>query len=317
MSKILWPIVCITSILAFEADAATLRPQSVVRGDVIHVGDLFDGAGPAARAVAAPAPAPGRKEVFDLRRLSGIAARHGLDWTPRGRYIRAVVERAGAPIDQGEIEKRLTRALRAKGVVNDVRVKIFSRNLNLQADPAGREPFWFENIRYDDRSGRFAATMVIPAGDRAPARVKLSGRAEAVVAVPVLNRRIGRGEIVRKRDLVWRKFRKMRVRRNILLDGRAIAGLAARRPLSAGVPLREGDVEPPLMVARGSLVTLMLQTNQMMLTVRGKSLQAGARGQVIQVINIRSKRIIEGVVEGPGRVRVQTAASLSRNGGRS
>ena len=44
MSKILWPIVCITSILAFEADATTLRPQSVVRGDVIHVGDLFAGA---------------------------------------------------------------------------------------------------------------------------------------------------------------------------------------------------------------------------------------------------------------------------------
>ena len=38
--------------------------------------------------------------------------------------------------------------------------------------------------------------------------------------------------------------------------------------------------------------------------MRGKALESGAEGDMVNVLNIQSKRTIQGVVTGPGRVTV-------------
>jgi flagella basal body P-ring formation protein FlgA len=58
-----------------------------------------------------------------------------------------------------------------------------------------------------------------------------------------------------------------------------------------------------------------------MLTVRGKALDAGAEGDVINVLNEQSKRTVQGVVVSPGRVMVTSgqaklAANLSTDNAR-
>ena len=41
-----------------------------------------------------------------------------------------------------------------------------------------------------------------------------------------------------------------------------------------------------------------------MLTLRGQAQEAGALGDTIGVLNVQSKRVVQGVVDGPGRVTV-------------
>ena len=45
-----------------------------------------------------------------------------------------------------------------------------------------------------------------------------------------------------------------------------------------------------------------------MLTMRGKALEAGAEGDIINVLNVQSKRTVQATVTGPGRVTVAAAA---------
>ncbi len=45
-----------------------------------------------------------------------------------------------------------------------------------------------------------------------------------------------------------------------------------------------------------------------MLTVRGKAIEGGADGDVISVLNEQSKRTVQGVVVGPGRVIISTSS---------
>ena len=45
-----------------------------------------------------------------------------------------------------------------------------------------------------------------------------------------------------------------------------------------------------------------------MLTVRGKAAEGGAEGDVISVLNEQSKRTVQGVVIGPGRVAISTSS---------
>ncbi|MGY9002469.1 MAG: flagellar basal body P-ring formation chaperone FlgA [Rhodospirillales bacterium] len=51
----------------------------------------------------------------------------------------------------------------------------------------------------------------------------------------------------------------------------------------------------------------------MSLSAQGKALEDGAKGDTVRVHNIRSKNIVEGVVTGDGKVRVQIAKRLALN----
>jgi flagellar basal body P-ring formation protein FlgA len=60
-------------------------------------------------------------------------------------------------------------------------------------------------------------------------------------------------------------------------------------------------------VQRDQNVTLIFETDGIYLTIRGKALDGGAEGDIVNVINLQSKRTVSGVVIGRGQVSVSIA----------
>jgi flagellar basal body P-ring formation protein FlgA len=74
------------------AGPVDLRADISISGGRLTLGDVFDGAGPAARVVVATAP-PGGNAVLDAGRLQLVARANGLEWAnPNG--LRRVIARA-------------------------------------------------------------------------------------------------------------------------------------------------------------------------------------------------------------------------------
>ena len=65
----------------------------------------------------------------------------------------------------------------------------------------------------------------------------------------------------------------------------------------------------PELVQRNDTVTLIYQVPGILLTVRGKALEAGAEGTMVSVVNLQSKRTVHGTVTGPGHVTVAANAT--------
>ena len=86
-------------------------------------------------------------------------------------------------------------------------------------------------------------------------------------------------------------------------------GLAAKRTLRSGVVLRATDLMKAEVIQRNESVTIVYEVPGVLLTVRGKALEAGAVGDVVGVLNIQSNRTVQATVTGPGRVSV-AATSL-------
>jgi flagella basal body P-ring formation protein FlgA len=63
-------------------------------------------------------------------------------------------------------------------------------------------------------------------------------------------------------------------------------------------------------VQRNEAVTIYYQVPGIMLTVRGKALEAGAQGDVVGVLNIQSNRTIQAAVIAPGRVAIAAPSPL-------
>ncbi len=96
--------------------------------------------------------------------------------------------------------------------------------------------------------------------------------------------------------------------REIITDRERAVGLAARAPLQPGRVIRAAELMKPALVQRDESVTLMYEVPGVRLTVRGKAGEPGAEGDVISVLNEQSKRTVQGVVVGPGRVVISTLA---------
>jgi flagellar basal body P-ring formation protein FlgA len=80
-----------------------------------------------------------------------------------------------------------------------------------------------------------------------------------------------------------------------------------RRSIRASQALKTADLAKPDLVQREQSVTLIFQTPGLYLTMRGKSLDNGTEGDVVNVLNLQSKRTVTGTVIGRGQVAIQIA----------
>lgn len=294
---------------ATTADATTLKPAATVDADLVRLGDLFDDVGPLAESVVARAPTPGRRYVLDSEWLAETARAHGLPWRPSTRFDRIVVERAGRAIDRAAIADALRDALRQAGDMRTLAIEFSGRAPEATISPLAPPAIEVQSLAVDAPSGRFSALLVIGAGHPSALRLPVAGRAVATREVAVLRRQVQQGEIIRQDDVELAALREDALRPDAVADAARLVGMSARRTLRAGEPLRDGDVRPPVLVARNANVTVVLKSGSMTLSALGRAVEEGARGDTIRVVNVQTRRTIEAQVVGPDTVLV-LAASL-------
>lgn len=286
--------------------AIALRNDVIVKGGLVRLGDIFRNTGAKATIAIAYAPAPGRQAVLDASWLSETADRHGLDWRPQSYLDQVVIRRASIPLSREVVAGRISRMVRARGQKGDFRIELSYRiqNIHLPVGSGGR--FAIRDLRIDERSGRFSG-LLTASGANPPVRLNIYGRVQKLVAVPVLIRRLRKGAVIRDADIEVRKIVRSALTQYTLLERSEIVGMAARYQLRSGVAIRKGDVRPPILVRRGELVTMEIRTPHILITVRARALESGARGETIRLRNTQSKKTIEARILGPGRVSVSIA----------
>jgi flagella basal body P-ring formation protein FlgA len=126
--------------------------------------------------------------------------------------------------------------------------------------------------------------------------------------VVTVARTVTRGAILKDADITLERLPRARVGRGVITDRAEAIGLAARNILRPGQPLRTAQLMKPELIRRNQQVTLVYQMPGIMLTVRGKATESGAEGDVIAVLNEQSKRVLRGVIVGPGRVALNPPA---------
>jgi len=287
----------------------TLNNRISIQDGVIRLGEVFQGTGELAERVIAYAPRPGSRAVFDARWLKRVAAAFKLNWRPSSSAERIVVERESLVITKSEIETILFDRLVVEGGDVTSRVALANRSFRLHL-PVGEEYLLgIDQLSFDSTTGRFSA--VLAWGNAKDERRRVTGRMERMTEVPVLAKRIMGGTLIEQADLEWVELPQARLARNAITDASHLIGMAAKRTISAGKPVTENDVARPKDIAKGQSVIMVLSTPTMRLTTKGKALEAGATGDTIRISNSQTSTVIEGVITGPGQVRVDTHVNLA------
>lgn len=287
-----------------NADAAVLRPAVTVNADVVRLGDLFADVGEKRDAVVATSPAPGAKTTFSAAQLQSIARRSGLTWQPTSRYERAVVRRSGRIISTRDIEKTIRKTMLKAGLPPDRHIALSKADFTVHMAAGDNRPIRVTNPRFNVQGRQFSAILEVPSSGAASKRIQVTGNLYEVLTVPVLVRRVPRGETIRLTDLDLVRMRRDAVGPNAVIDKNRIVGRTPRRVLQMGKPLQTSDLRLPFLVTKGKLVMLTVRNKHMLITARGRALENGAKGDVVRVTNTRSRNTVQGIVDGPNRVTI-------------
>lgn len=294
---------------ASPASGETLLPVVTVTGPVIHVGDIFAGAGAHAAETIAPAPPAGTRITYGSDWLAAVASEHALAWTPGSPLDQVTIERASRVIESDAIAQQVMSEIAAHDPVENADLELDNPGLSLVVPAEAPPGVAIDGLTVDRRTGRVSAYVMAPADDPAAARQRVTGLLVYHVAVPVLTHPIDPGVTIGAADLTTMTTRRDRLVPDSVTDAAQLIGKTPRRALAPGAPVRLGDLTAPILVHRDELVTLVLDTPSLRLTSQGKALNDGAAGAMVRVANTQSSRVIDATVLSPGVAAVATPAS--------
>jgi flagella basal body P-ring formation protein FlgA len=311
--------------IASASERPTLRADVVVSGDIVRIGDLIDNAGIVANVPVFRAPRLGQTGTIPAAQVLDAVRAHALVGLDPGNVSEVTVTRASRTVAVDEIEAAVTAALAksyALGNAADISLS-FPRPLRaLHLEPAQTGALQVDQLRFDPPTGRFDGFLT--AAGAPGLQVRLSGTATVTTETVALVRPLVRGKIIKQSDITLQRVPRAQVTPDTLVHPDQAIGMAARSSINTGAPLRMSDLMKPQLVERNESVTIMYQAPGLMLAVRGKASEGGAEGDMIDVVNLQSKRVIRATVVGRGQVtvasmtaRVVASADLSSNPSRA
>ncbi|HSC61121.1 MAG TPA: flagellar basal body P-ring formation chaperone FlgA [Rhizomicrobium sp.] len=128
-----------------------------------------------------------------------------------------------------------------------------------------------------------------------------NGVADMRIVVP--SHSIPRGTTISDSDLSYQNVDASSVQAGVVSSMNDLDGMETRRVLRAGEPIRPDDVRKPILVTKGSMVTINFIAPGITLTAVGKAMGEGGMGETVTVLNPISYRQISCTVTGAGTVR--------------
>ena len=287
-----------------------LKPDALVEGQYVTLGDLFSGIDPQQADIAvAHSPQPGKQVVLDYRWLYGIAQRHNVPWRPRTTADQVLVTRASQVITIDEIREAVELALVDRGIERPFTVDLSSENFQIHLALDAKSSIDITALELNSRTQRFVASVTTGAQTAQQRTYRISGKYYPLSTLPVLVEPVARGQVIRPDQVEYRDFRSERVPPGAIRDIDAVIGKEVIRAGTPNEPLLFRDLTNPILVRRGALVTIRLVTENMTLTARGKALENGSKGDVIRVVNQSSNKTIQVEVVAENEVRALPSMS--------
>ena len=139
--------------------------------------------------------------------------------------------------------------------------------------------------------------------------------ADTGVRIVVPARDIARGDTISESDLTYVFAEPANVLPGTVTNMDSLVGMQTRRVLRGGESVRVDDVRRPILVTKGSTVTMVFEAPGVVLTATGKAMSEGGLGESVTVLNPVSYRQITAVVSGQGTVRAQAGIGAGRFAG--
>lgn len=181
----------------------------------------------------------------------------------------------------------------------EVTVRSVDQRLRLHRCERPLEAFWSPGARQQGNT-----SVGVECKDEKPWKLYVRVAIKIMREVAVAARPLVRGDRLQKSDVEFVKKDVSRLRGSYLDDVSALEGYEVRQSVPVGAPLYTRMFRAPKLVRRGEKVTMLASIGGLEVRISGEALSDGARGDMIRVRNVSSRRVVQGEVVSKGLVRV-------------
>ena len=122
--------------------------------------------------------------------------------------------------------------------------------------------------------------------------------------VLVASHQLQKGTVLTESDIKLKKIDMAKLHYGFFEELKQGTGKKLKRRILAGAVLTPAMLKNPQLIRRGQQITIMAQSGRMMVRMEGKALASGAVGERIKVMNIKSRKKLEGIITSSGEVKV-------------
>lgn len=283
-----------------------LKPEALVNDTVITLGDLFRDLDEKSDLVIASAPEPGKRVLIPARQVLAVTRANDIRWNNSAAVKNVIVKRMSTILTVHDLKDILVNAIQDQYLgFQEFDVRFYNQNTKIHV-PNGYDVSDLEikDLVLDSKNSKFTAMIAAPTGAGTETLYKINGRTMKVALIPTLGTTLRKGSIINASNINWVSVPESQVGRNIIRNEDQLVGMTPRTQIREGAPIRLSEVNRPTLVKRGALVKINFNTNKISLSTIGKAVQDGGKGDVIQVKNPSSNKIITAVVLGENQVQV-------------
>ena len=175
-----------------------------------------------------------------------------------------------------------------------------------QIEYSSQRPFLKPNIRHP--LGKFATNPtleIVALKNISPGQSISFGDLKTLISIPKLIKDVGRGVIINKSMVALEKIETTAIPNNVVLDLEAIIGRETVRPVRQGQLVTETSIREANLVVKNQPVVLLVKSGALEIRVSAIARESGTLGEIVEVTNAESGKIILGEVLGRNTVGVQ------------
>ena len=291
-----------------------VAPQAVIRGEEIKLGAIANVSSADLEMVnlvarlksvrVAASPAPKATVVLQGNDILNAIVEAGISPDSIGYSIPQTVsvEREGRVVSNNEVMTALQQLVeKDKGL--EVQLKEVSWP-NQQLIPMGETQVRVERLG-EPSSGKIPLRVEVFVDDKPAARFLATAMADDWREVPVLGRRMERGEVIGLNDVQMVRLNMLKLPNDVAAKTDELIGRRAKMTIMAGETIKRSSIDIPPVIPKGQKVKMLLQSGMLIASATGVAVEDGFDGSIVRVRNDSSKKIVEAVVVSPEEVRVK------------
>lgn len=148
-------------------------------------------------------------------------------------------------------------------------------------------------------------TIGVRCANHKPWTIRIRAEIKVFDYIAVLATTVRRGDEITPENVMLELTDRSTLRGDSMTDFESLIGYRFKRRYPAFRALNRSMLDMPRLIQKGQKVAIITENSSIRVRMKGVALTDGARGNLIQVRNLSSGRVIEGIVDGQGVVKVQ------------
>ena len=224
-----------------------------------------------------------------------------------GLMMAATAQAQSVRVDEQDVVAAIKQEFVDSGLTDsdNVELELFGGQTDFKIDNASEAKVMINNLKADEKLGRFSCEAEIFADRKSYAVSSLQGKYFVMTEVWVPAENIAKGEVLTEKMLQSENIRRTRLKPAMVTDKEKLVGQEAKKALKAGKIINDKDVGAKVLVKRNDIVLAVYRTDKMQITAKAIAQQDGAFGERIELQNMKTHKVLTGIVQDAATVVIE------------